>query len=103
MRRRPRQPPLHAPGHPPRSPAGHQPRHPRLRPRRRRPGHRDLRRRRNPRTPRTREEIAEFFTGRDLAEPGLVPTRTWRPDPDGPMDTVTDAEASTYAAIARNP
>lgn len=32
-----------------------------------------------PLTPRTRERVASFFDGFDLAEPGLVDVRTWRP------------------------
>jgi hypothetical protein len=52
---------------------------------------------------RTRAEIESFFTGWDLLDPGLVPTRHWRPDPDDPTATTTDAEASTYAAVARKP
>ncbi|MFJ7423796.1 SAM-dependent methyltransferase [Streptomyces uncialis] len=50
---------------------------------------------------RTRDEINAFFTGWDLLAPGVVPTRTWHPDPDDPTDTVTDA--STYAALASKP
>jgi hypothetical protein len=30
---------------------------------------------------RTREEVARFFAGTDLVEPGLVPVEEWRPDP----------------------
>ena len=30
---------------------------------------------------RSRSQIAEFFTGLDLVEPGLVPITQWRPDP----------------------
>ncbi|MEV3874212.1 SAM-dependent methyltransferase [Streptomyces sp. NPDC049906] len=52
---------------------------------------------------RTHGEIAAFFAGWDLVEPGVVATRAWRPDPDDPAHTVTDAEASTYAALARKP
>ncbi|MGW1146623.1 SAM-dependent methyltransferase [Streptomyces sp. NPDC002454] len=51
----------------------------------------------------THGEIAAFFAGWDLVEPGVVATRAWRPDPDDPAHTVSDAEASTYAALARKP
>jgi S-adenosyl methyltransferase len=34
---------------------------------------------------RTREQVARFFTGTDLVEPGLVPIEDWRPGP-GPAD-----------------
>jgi hypothetical protein len=30
---------------------------------------------------RTREQVARFFAGLDLVEPGLVPVEQWRPDP----------------------
>jgi S-adenosyl methyltransferase len=30
---------------------------------------------------RTREQVARFFTGLDLVEPGLVPVEEWRPTP----------------------
>jgi hypothetical protein len=33
-------------------------------------------------TARTREQVARFFDGTDLVEPGLVPVEEWRPDPD---------------------
>jgi SAM-dependent methyltransferase len=35
---------------------------------------------RNPLIMRSREEIARFFEGYDMVEPGLVPTAKWRPD-----------------------
>ena len=31
---------------------------------------------------RSREEMARFFAGMDLVEPGLVRVEEWRPDPD---------------------
>jgi hypothetical protein len=31
--------------------------------------------------PRTREQVARFFEGTDLVEPGLVRTEEWRPEP----------------------
>ena len=34
----------------------------------------------SPVTPRTREEILEFFVGLEILEPGLVPVQQWRPD-----------------------
>jgi hypothetical protein len=33
---------------------------------------------------RTREQVARFFAGTDLVEPGLVRVEEWRPDPGGP-------------------
>lgn len=35
---------------------------------------------RNPLIMRSREEIARFFEGYDMVEPGLVPMADWRPD-----------------------
>ncbi len=35
---------------------------------------------RNPLIMRTRDEIARFFEGYDMVEPGLVPMPQWRPD-----------------------
>jgi hypothetical protein len=35
---------------------------------------------RNPLIMRSREEIARFFEGYDMVEPGLVPMPRWRPD-----------------------
>ena len=37
-------------------------------------------------TLRSREEVARFFAGTDVAEPGIVPVEAWRPEP-GPSDT----------------
>ncbi|MFD9438960.1 SAM-dependent methyltransferase, partial [Streptomyces sp. NPDC060001] len=36
---------------------------------------------RSPLIMRSREDIARFFEGYDMVEPGLVPMPTWRPDP----------------------
>lgn len=33
-------------------------------------------------TMRTRDQVAELFTGFDLVEPGIVPIAEWRPDPE---------------------
>ena len=49
---------------------------------------------------RSREELARFFTGMDLIEPGLVRVEQWRPDPDpdGAAETGTSA---LWCAVAR--
>ncbi|GAA2424227.1 SAM-dependent methyltransferase [Streptomyces glaucus] len=52
---------------------------------------------------RTREEIARFFTGWELLDPGLRPILRWRPDPEEAHLTFTDAEAACYAGVARKP
>ncbi len=53
-----------------------------------------------PLVPRSPEEIAGFFEGLDLIDPGLVPTTRWRPDP---LDVATVQDVDQYAAIARKP
>jgi hypothetical protein len=50
--------------------------------------------------PRTRAEVAAFFTGLDLVDPGVVAMQAWRPDDAAP--TVPDGPTS-YAAVGRKP
>jgi hypothetical protein len=47
---------------------------------------------------RSHDEVARFFTGLELVEPGIVSTSRWRPDPgiEQPADPA-------YAALARKP
>jgi len=49
--------------------------------------------------PRTRQQVARFFAGLDLVDPGLVQVTQWRPDPD----TNITAPAQTWGAIGRKP
>jgi hypothetical protein len=42
-----------------------------------------------------------YLAGLDLVEPGLVSTSQWRPDPGTPV--VSEAEAVSYAAVAKVP
>ncbi|WP_203919669.1 SAM-dependent methyltransferase [Rugosimonospora africana] len=51
---------------------------------------------------RTREQVARFFDGLDLVEPGIVTTTQWRPVPQ-PEPQPTPMEAAAYAALARIP
>jgi hypothetical protein len=51
-------------------------------------------------TPRTRDQLARFFTGLDLLPPGLVPISKWALS--GPIDSTTGALVG-YCAIARKP
>jgi hypothetical protein len=51
---------------------------------------------------RTREQIARFFAGLDLVEPGLVPIEQWRPPPDAELDP-TRRPVPLYGALARKP
>ncbi|MFD8707542.1 SAM-dependent methyltransferase [Kitasatospora sp. NPDC059648] len=50
---------------------------------------------------RTRAEVARFFTGWTLLDPGVVPLPHWRPDPDEPP--VPAADAAGYAGVAVRP
>ncbi|WP_229861595.1 SAM-dependent methyltransferase [Streptomyces xanthochromogenes] len=52
---------------------------------------------------RTRDQIARFFNGWQLLDPGLQPVLRWRPDPDEAHSTLTDAEAACYAGAAWKP
>jgi S-adenosyl methyltransferase len=53
-----------------------------------------------PQTLRTREQVARFFTGLDLVEPGLVQVHQWRPDPG---DFIPEGTVSAHGAVARKP
>ncbi|MGW5384510.1 SAM-dependent methyltransferase [Nocardia sp. NPDC003963] len=50
---------------------------------------------------RTREEVAKFFHGLELLDPGIVPPHRWRPDLETPASH--DAKVSCYAGVARKP
>jgi hypothetical protein len=50
--------------------------------------------------PRTQAEVAAFFTGLELVDPGVVPILTWRPDDGEPPDPFA---AYSYAAMGRKP
>jgi hypothetical protein len=52
-----------------------------------------------PMTPRSGSDIAGFFEGLDLLEPGLVTVAHWRPD--GPV--FDDQSAGMYAGVAKKP
>jgi len=51
-------------------------------------------------TPRTRDQVARFFTGLDLLPPGLIPINQWALT--GHIDATTGALVG-YSAIARKP
>jgi SAM-dependent methyltransferase len=53
----------------------------------------------SPLTPRTREEIAAFFEGCELVDPGLVFAADWRPD--SPPAADDPARPCNYAAVGR--
>src|SRR5690348_13441283 len=49
-----------------------------------------------PQTLRTREQVARFFTGLELVEPGLVQVHQWRPEPG---DLAPDGTVSAHGAV----
>ena len=51
-----------------------------------------------PQTLRTREQVARFFTGLELVEPGLVQVHQWRPDPS---DYAPEGVVSAHGGVAR--
>jgi hypothetical protein len=51
---------------------------------------------------RTRDQIARFFAGLDLVDPGLVPIEQWRPAPGEELDP-TRRPVPLYGALARKP
>ena len=51
-----------------------------------------------PQTLRTREQVARFFTGLELVEPGLVQVHQWRPDPG---DFAPEGTVSAHGGVAR--
>jgi hypothetical protein len=54
--------------------------------------------------PRSRDEIAQFFDGLELAEPGVVLTQRWRPDNNDRISSEEPGErAPVYGAVARKP
>lgn len=66
----------------------------------------------DPYTVRSRDDIARFFDGLDLLEPGLVPIEEWRPAPPGgcegggdgpPADAAARRPVPIYGAIGRKP
>ncbi|WP_067889240.1 SAM-dependent methyltransferase [Nocardia vaccinii] len=51
--------------------------------------------------PRTKSEIARFFDGLELLDPGVVPIHRWRVPVEPPKSR--DAQVPGYAAVARKP
>ena len=48
---------------------------------------------------RDREQVARFFTGTDLVEPGLVPVDEWRAEPG----TASEGNSAMWAGVGRKP
>jgi tRNA A58 N-methylase Trm61 len=53
-----------------------------------------------PQTMRTRDQVARFFVGLELVEPGLVQVHQWRPDPG---KLVSEDTVSAHGAVGRKP
>jgi hypothetical protein len=51
-------------------------------------------------TPRSQAEVAAFFTGLELVDPGVVPVLAWRPGDGPPGDS---RAVHSYAAMGRKP
>ena len=51
-----------------------------------------------PQTLRTQEQVARFFVGLELVDPGLVQVHQWRP---GPGDSAPEGTVSAHGAVAR--
>jgi len=69
------------------------------------PGQAEAQRRYNervstPQTLRDRDQVARFFTGLELVEPGLVYVHAWRP---GEFDDAPQDATSAWGAVARKP
>jgi SAM-dependent methyltransferase len=50
---------------------------------------------------RTESEVARFFDGLELVEPGVVPVHRWRPTAGDPSSDYTNAQAASWAGVAR--
>ncbi|MFG2725224.1 SAM-dependent methyltransferase [Streptomyces canus] len=51
---------------------------------------------------RTFAEAAEFFTGLDVVEPGIVQVHKWHPDGSG-TEVIRDADIAMYGVVGRKP
>jgi hypothetical protein len=49
---------------------------------------------------RTREQVARFFDGWEMAEPGLTASHRWHPDPGVATAGMTDVEAACHVGVA---
>jgi hypothetical protein len=51
---------------------------------------------------RSHAEVARFFDGLEMVEPGLVQLHRWRPDP-ADAETVLHYDVPAYAGLGRKP
>ena len=49
---------------------------------------------------RSRDEVARFFAGLELADPGLVPIEQWRPEPGAAGEGISSVG---WGAVGRKP
>jgi hypothetical protein len=52
---------------------------------------------------RDRAQFTRFFDGWDLVDPGVVTSHRWRPEEPAALSDITDAESSSYVAVAVKP
>ncbi|MFC4466460.1 SAM-dependent methyltransferase [Streptomyces xiangluensis] len=59
----------------------------------------------NPRTNRSPGQLARFFGGLELLDPGLVSVAQWRPvdEPDEPQEPAEPQEVDSFGGVARKP
>ena len=57
----------------------------------------------SPVTLRNREQIARFFDGFELVEPGVVPTPSWRPDSKDDLLVDEPERGQAFAGVGRKP
>jgi trans-aconitate methyltransferase len=50
---------------------------------------------------RSRTDVARFFDGLEMVDPGLVVAHHWRPGPQGVPEALTDGQVSLYAGVGR--
>ncbi|WP_431961492.1 SAM-dependent methyltransferase [Actinacidiphila sp. bgisy160] len=52
---------------------------------------------------RSQKDVARFFTGLDLLDPGITVGHRWRPDADNAGTAATDAEVSLWTGVGIKP
>ncbi|MES4904012.1 MULTISPECIES: SAM-dependent methyltransferase [unclassified Streptomyces] len=52
---------------------------------------------------RSKSEVAGFFEGMDLVDPGVSEPHHWKPDPDERPEDIRSADISMWAGVARKP
>ncbi|MGO4751451.1 SAM-dependent methyltransferase, partial [Streptomyces sp. 2MCAF27] len=52
---------------------------------------------------RSKDEVAGFFEGMELVDPGVSEPHRWKPDPDDRPEDIRSADISMWAGVARKP